>query len=206
MDNLTKTSELLFNENHLTYSEPEKMILDNEMMLFYNNLTAAQRIYKHIFHDKQYDYCTDKESPYIIDCGSNIGVSVLFFKSRYPNAKIICFEPDVRVFSILEQNIKHNNLADVKTINAAVANVEGMINFFGQLEAGSADSRGNSTIELWGSQRIENGSAQVPAVKLSNYIHSHVALLKLNISSLVVNSKIRSMMILHSGKDSCMAR
>lgn len=162
-------------------SRPEKMVIDNGMALFYNNLEAMQKIYQHIFGDKQYDYYTNKESPYIVDCGSNIGVSMLFFKARYPGAKIICFEPDPCAFPILIQNIEYNNLQDITAVNAAVTNNEGMIDFFGQLNSDSPDSRGNSTIELWGAQRIVSGIAKVQAVKLSNYIHSNVDLLKLNI-------------------------
>lgn len=181
MCNLSQITESQVDNSNQPCLELGKFTIENEMVLFYNHLEAAQKIYQHIFFDKQYDYRTDKESPYIIDCGSNIGVSVLFFKSRYPSAKIMCFEPDLHVFSILNKNIEHNNLTDVTTINAAVTNSEGIIDFFGQLNLNSLDSRGNSIIKLWGSQRKTNGVSKVQAVKLSSYIHSHVDLLKLNI-------------------------
>ena len=40
----------------------------------------------------------------IIDCGANIGVTALFFASKYPNAKIYSIEPDPSSFSILKLN------------------------------------------------------------------------------------------------------
>jgi hypothetical protein len=34
------------------------------------------------------------DRPYIIDCGGNIGLSVIWFKQRYPQARITVFEAD----------------------------------------------------------------------------------------------------------------
>src|SRR6478672_5618518 len=33
-------------------------------------------------------------NPYIIDCGANIGLSVIYLKQMFPDARIIAFEPD----------------------------------------------------------------------------------------------------------------
>lgn len=48
----------------------------------------------------------------IVDIGSNIGLSVLFFKTKYPNAKIFAYEPNPTVFDYLLDNVSINNLKD----------------------------------------------------------------------------------------------
>ncbi|WP_052248340.1 FkbM family methyltransferase [Chryseobacterium taiwanense] len=58
-----------------------------------------------IFGEDIYLFENDNDSPYIIDCGANIGVSLLYFQRKYPKAKILAFEPDENIFNILEKNI-----------------------------------------------------------------------------------------------------
>ena len=40
----------------------------------------------------------------ILDCGANVGITALYFASRYPNARIFCIEPDDRNFELLKRN------------------------------------------------------------------------------------------------------
>jgi FkbM family methyltransferase len=60
------------------------------------------------------------DNPLIIDCGSNVGISVAYFKSKFPGAEIIAFEADPKVFSLLQLNIANNNLEGVELHNKAV--------------------------------------------------------------------------------------
>jgi FkbM family methyltransferase len=47
----------------------------------------------------------------IIDAGANIGLSALYFRMKFHDAKIICFEPETNNFEILRKNIlQHNNI------------------------------------------------------------------------------------------------
>src|SRR5574343_383343 len=39
-----------------------------------------------IFETEIYKFQTQDEIPYIIDCGANFGLSILYFKKLYPNA------------------------------------------------------------------------------------------------------------------------
>ncbi|MEN8253694.1 MAG: FkbM family methyltransferase [Patescibacteria group bacterium] len=61
----------------------------------------------------------------ILDIGAHIGLSTLYFKWLYPNAKIIAIEPNPENFAILEQNIFENNLEDIETYNLALDTKEG---------------------------------------------------------------------------------
>src|SRR3989344_6241937 len=49
-------------------------------------------MFEEIFIQKQYYFDSRNRRPLIVDCGSNIGLSVVFFKILYPEAKIIAFE------------------------------------------------------------------------------------------------------------------
>jgi FkbM family methyltransferase len=66
----------------------------------------------------------------IVDCGANIGMSLLFFKKFFPNAEIIAFEPDEASFKLLEKNINENNLSHVKIFRNAVGNKNGKLKLY----------------------------------------------------------------------------
>ena len=87
--------------------------------------------------------------PLIIDCGANIGVSVLEWKTRWPMSRIICFEPDPDAFRLLTLNMERNDIPGVQCIHAAVADFDGETLLFGDMGPG-ADARGNSIQASWG--------------------------------------------------------
>ena len=66
-----------------------------------------------------------QSEPLIIDCGANIGVSVLEWKTRWPMSRIICFEPDPDAFRLLSLNMERNDIPGVQCIHAAVADFDG---------------------------------------------------------------------------------
>lgn len=76
--------------------------------------------FKEIFVDEIYKFETDNKAPVIFDCGANIGMSCLYFKQLYPNAKIKAFEADPDIAEILQKNLLKNHINDVEIINKAV--------------------------------------------------------------------------------------
>ncbi|MFN8246984.1 MAG: FkbM family methyltransferase [Ferruginibacter sp.] len=63
-------------------------------------------IFLQVFAELQYDikfYLNFKPSV-IVDCGSNVGYSILYFADLFPDAKIVGVEPDPRNFSVLQSN------------------------------------------------------------------------------------------------------
>lgn len=143
----------------------------DKYQIFYINEANFQEIYNEIFIEHTYEFKTDKERPFIIDCGSNIGMATIYLKIKYPNAKIICFEPDPIAYFILCKNIKINNLTDILTINAGLAQSTGEVDFFGEFSGKHPNSLGNSIIKEWG-DRNYTGKIKVQTVKLSDYIHN----------------------------------
>jgi FkbM family methyltransferase len=62
-------------------------------------------------------------TPLIVDCGANIGASVLWFSARYPEAHIVAVEPAPDNFALLRKNCASVN-ADLR--QAGIGGVDGM--------------------------------------------------------------------------------
>jgi FkbM family methyltransferase len=123
-----------------------------------------------IFLQQLYFFKTEREDPFIIDCGSHIGMSILFFKILYPHAKVLGFEPAPHTFAFLKENVDVNNLLDVDVVNKAVSNAEGKMKFFGD------DSLTSSLLKSRGGHEIE-----VDVTKISKYIDRPVDFLKMDV-------------------------
>src|SRR3954449_6108193 len=58
----------------------------------------------------------------IVDVGANVGFSVLYWATRYPNAGIVAFEPHPAHLQQLDQHVRLNGLTErVEIVSAAVA-------------------------------------------------------------------------------------
>lgn len=81
-------------------------------------------VFKQIFAYDQYGGKRLKELDNvktIIDLGANIGLSPLYFKMQYPNARIIALEPEKKNYDLLVKNV--SGLTDVHCLNNAIWNV-----------------------------------------------------------------------------------
>jgi FkbM family methyltransferase len=129
-----------------------------------------------IFLAREYEFALPAgDAPSIIDCGSNIGVSILFFKKLLPRARIIGFEPDKKTFELLSRNVAENGLSDVSLYNAALSSRSGEATFFGDSE--SPESLRMSLVR----ERNAGKARQVPCVVLSSFVQGPVDLLKMDI-------------------------
>lgn len=144
----------------------------------FSNIKEFIPLYLGIYLLRVYSFNSDKKDPLIIDCGSHIGMSVLFFKKDYPKSKIIAFEPNPDTFKILEKNMKQNNITNVKLINAAVGNKEGFVSFY--VSKKGTSSWGDSLFDTW-SVEGKTKKIKVRSEILSKYINREIDLLKLNI-------------------------
>lgn len=62
--------------------------------------------------------------PLIIDCGANIGASVVWFASHYPGCHIVAFEPDPENYRLLCKNTEG---LDVDLRLAAIGSIKGKV-------------------------------------------------------------------------------
>lgn len=128
-----------------------------------------------IFVNNLYRFQTPAAAPVILDCGSNIGLSVLFFKSLHPGARITAFEPSAQSFDLLSRNVRENSLSGVSLQNCALVRAPTTVDFF------VSDTRAGS---LRASIFQERGTGQRQAVagkRLSEFIEEPVDFLKIDI-------------------------
>src|SRR4051812_47861952 len=81
-------------------------------------------LFEEIFIYEVYKFSCSNRLPFIIDCGSNIGMSILYFKLIFPSSKIIGFEPHAATFGLLQHNINANNVQDVSLFNCALSDLD----------------------------------------------------------------------------------
>jgi FkbM family methyltransferase len=94
--------------------------------------------YKEIFEDKSYMFAEPSDKKFIIlDCGSNVGISLVFFIKFYPNAIIEAFEPDPINFSILKENLSYYDCNALTIHNKGVWTNESLLKFDAQGGMGS---------------------------------------------------------------------
>jgi FkbM family methyltransferase len=87
-------------------------------------------LFEELYVAEVYYFSTTSPEPLIVDCGSNIGLAVLYFKRLYPKCRVIAFEPDRATFEMLERNVRANNLADVTLVQKALYDSVGSVPFF----------------------------------------------------------------------------
>jgi FkbM family methyltransferase len=75
----------------------------------------------------EYERLDIPEPETILDLGSHIGASLLYFRARYPNARIIGIEPNPRTFWQLERNASQLG-AEIHQL--AVASEAGEVDFY----------------------------------------------------------------------------
>lgn len=94
------------------------------------NLKEYHTLKREIFSQHQYFIELDSASPYILDVGSHIGLSVFYFKRLFPGAKIIALEPHPEAFTLLKQNLHENRLTSVLPLNQALWSHSGQITLY----------------------------------------------------------------------------
>jgi FkbM family methyltransferase len=124
--------------------------------------------YREIFIQRGYDFACSHDSPLILDCGGNIGLSVVWFKQRYPKSRVTVFEADPSIAEIPTSNMAALKLRNVEIVQAAVWNQTGTVAF-------AADGPDAGRI------KVRDGHREVRSVRLADFVTDPVDLLKLDI-------------------------
>jgi len=127
-------------------------------------------------------YCIDIKNikPVIFDIGAHIGLSTIYFKDRYPNSKIFCFEPNPNIFPILEENIFINNLQDITLKNIAVGDKDCIKELYIDSSGNGAFSTASFTKNAWSGEQ-KTLPIMVKVERLSNYVVDKINLLKIDV-------------------------
>ena len=153
---------------HLSPGEPRVHRLFGKDLHF-TNATELLHGLKEIFVDEIYKQKLPP-NPYIIDCGANIGLSVIYLKQHHPDAEILAFEPDEGNFNLLEKNIKNFGYENVHLRKEAVWTENTTLQFAGE---GSMSSRIDMSSSV--------NTVAVSAVRLKDYLNKPVDFLKIDI-------------------------
>ncbi len=136
-------------------------------------------LFEEIFIFEVYAFSAQGGTPLILDCGSNIGLSVLYFKKYYPDAHIVCFEPQPTMAKYLEKNIAQNHLTSIDVHTVAISNSPGVISLFSNpLQAGKT---GTSITQRLREKTDAPYEETVSSVVLSAFIQGPVDFLKMDI-------------------------
>ena len=135
-----------------------------------------QQLFSEIFIQNNYFFSATSINPFIIDCGSNIGISILYFKKLYPQAKIIGFEPSSECFNVLTKNITDNNISQVTLHKKALSNKNGFCYFFD-----TTVGNGALNASILSDKETQQQSPKVVTARLSDFIVQPVDLLKIDI-------------------------
>jgi FkbM family methyltransferase len=139
------------------------------------NRRALGHLYREIFVRQDYYFRTDSKTPYVLDCGANLGVASLYFKWLYPGSRVKAFEPDPNTFRLLRKNVVDNGL-DIETYNFALWDEDSEeVNFF-------VDSRNpGSALMSVQKSRLGGDCIKVSAKRLSAFIDEPVDFLKIDV-------------------------
>jgi len=131
-------------------------------------------MFETVFVFRDYAFRAQNGRPLILDCGSNIGLSVLFFKRQFPESRVIAFEPDAETFALLRQNAESHQWQGVELHNRAV-----------HARAGTLEFRHDPALPGSPCMSAHNerlpGTRSVEAVALSAFIDDEVDFLKLDV-------------------------
>ena len=124
-----------------------------------------------ILKDEIYKFRAASKNPLILDCGANMGVSVLYFSQNYPSATIHAFEPEEPIYEMLAQNVRTYQLANVTLHKKAVWTSETVLPFY-------TDNGMGGSVE---NRYQEQQPTLVNTVRLADFLQQPVDLLKLDI-------------------------
>ncbi len=147
------------------------------MKFEFTDFAVFRHLFEELFISRIYTVPLSLQSPVILDCGSNIGMSIAFFKLAYPGSSITGFEPDPVNFRCLQANTRRH-FSDVIVHEKALSDRVGFTRLFS-----AGDGKGSTTKTLF-KDLLGNADSQtneVSVVRLSEYIGGPVDLLKLDV-------------------------
>jgi FkbM family methyltransferase len=173
--------------------EEMKVFLDKEEILRLNSLPkrspSATKLFgknitfpdgywflhslEELFIEEVYKFTSTNPAPIILDCGANIGLSVVYFKRLFPTSSIIAFEPDKQIFDTMSSNLKGFDFKDVSLINKGVWNSQTTLSFVaeGTLGGRIANEESKNSTKI----------ISIDTVRLKDYLEKPVDFLKLDI-------------------------
>ncbi len=145
-----------------------------EYDLEYADLISFCPQFDEIFVKRGLEFQTSSASPRILDCGSNIGAASLWFKRRYPGARITAYEADPALYEMTRRNLARNGADDVEVVHAALWIGNGEVTFRAEgSDSGMIDGLAGV---------VDAAGVTVPSIRLRDVLErERIDLLKLDI-------------------------
>jgi len=140
--------------------------------IYCENSAEYHRIKREVWGEDCYytEFATDK--PVIIDAGAHIGVTTLYYKRLYPEARIVALEPQPETVIILNKNIWENQLEGVEVEQIALSNKEGEETFYFDRTKDKWYSTAGFTKGAWNEEQ-ESEQIMVKTRRLSEYLEKY---------------------------------
>lgn len=126
----------LINANGYLIEETQNVYIVSFQNKFFKRIKLRKRpssdidVFQQIYREKDYLYVVNVYNDNfnkkkdgcinIIDAGANIGLTSLFFLENFNRANIVCVEPEIENFKILDFNLDNNSDCKIVKINGAV--------------------------------------------------------------------------------------
>ena len=146
--------------------------------LHFFDYSAFAIVFEEVYVGGAYEFRAANREPFLIDAGANIGVSIAFFKTLYPDCRILAFEPDAENFRLLEENARANGWTRTELHATGLHRRDGELPFYIYNDSPGALSSG-----FW-QLRSAGEASRVTALRtepLSRYVGEFVDLLKLDV-------------------------
>jgi len=136
------------------------------------------RILEEMYINKQYSFESEGEIKTIVDIGSNVGTSIIYFLAEYPNALIYGYEPTSYCFDRLRKTV--GNYKTVTIEKKAIDTKDGGV---ATIYIHPLGHSGSSNFPITGSK-----SEQIPTTSLDAIVQKHnlssIDILKVDIEGL----------------------
>ncbi len=156
-------------ENHLEVDGIYIVKFDSEFLIAMRDYKHSDiLVYDQVFIEEQYKIVLNILSQYntsvfnIIDAGSNVGYTSLYFAKYLTNVKIIAIEPSPENVAILKKNIELNNLENFITIKEMALSNDSTKKF-----ENSQDYRDKSD---WSNTTIEDCNGKINSITINEII------------------------------------
>ena len=98
------------------------------------------------------------KTPLILDCGSNIGLSSVYFATTFPDAMVIALEPEKANFRALSKNC--GSFSNITLCNNAVGSVSGMVSI----------DNADAASDAFRTSRAPDGQGEVQVVTINKIL------------------------------------
>ena len=115
--------------------------------LFLRKDTTDVAMFDQVFLLDDYKIDFSFEPKVIIDAGANIGLFSILLKNRFPEAKIICIEPDKENCEVLKKNLSPYN--NVEIVNAGLWNSLTKLNVLDKYRCGPFGNGSGGRCDKW---------------------------------------------------------